>query len=288
MKKVVSFSRRQSVIGYGFASFFLMGLIVFYIVPLLISIVYTLTFPSGSYAGLANYIDVFSSRAFQLAAFNTFKFILTGVPLIICISLGFALILHNSFHGSSFYRSVFLYPLVVPLASIVMVINLFFARNGIINDLISRVGLTGPDWIHSGYAFPLLVFIYVWKNCGYNIVLFLAGLNAIPPELYEVARVEGASTIRTFSRITLPLLVPSFFFVSVISIVNSFKSFREAYMLGGSIPDESIYMLQHFMNNNFQNVNYRRLSVAAILVFLLIFLLVFLLYRFWRKRGIRF
>ena len=146
----------------------------------------------------------------------------------------------------------------------------------------TRIGKAYSDWIQSEYAFPILVGLYIWKNCGYDLILFLAGLAAIPKEYREAAASEGASYWQTVRYITLPLLMPTFFFILIVSIINSFKSFREAYLLGGANPHESIYMLQHFMNNNFQNINYPRLSTAALLIFVVIFLLVLLL--FWVKR----
>ena len=111
------------------------------------------------------------------------------------------------------------------------------------------------------------------------MIIFLVGLNSIPAELKDIAKIEGANAIRIFRYVTFPQLVPSFFFVIVIAIVNSFKCFKEAYLIGGDSPNSSIYMLQHFMNNNFQSLNYQRLSVASILLFVIIWLLVFLLFQ---------
>lgn len=168
--------------------------------------------------------------------------------------------------------------IAVSLASVILVFQIVFDNLGILNSMLNAIGVSGQDWLHSEHAFGVLVLLYIWKNCGYNIVLLLAGLNAIPKELYEAAKVDGAGRKAMLLRITLPLMVPTFFFVFVISIINSFKSFREAFLLGGSHPHESIYMLQHFFNNNFQNLNYQRLSVAALLVFVIIFTFVFFLY----------
>jgi multiple sugar transport system permease protein len=139
--------------------------------------------------------------------------------------------------------------------------------------------------MNSPSAFASLVALYIWKNCGYNIVLFLAALNSVPRECREAAEIDGAGGRERLFGVTLPMIAPHSFFVLVISVANSFKAFREAYMLYGSYPNRSIYMLQHFMNNNFENLNYIRLSVAAIMVFLVIFALVFLLYRLRGKVG---
>lgn len=141
------------------------------------------------------------------------------------------------------------------------------------------------SWLQSDYAFVVLLLLYVWKNCGYNIILISTGLSSIPQEYYENADAEGANGWQKFRRITLPLMFPNFFFVTVISIVNAFKVFREAYLLAGDTPHSSIYMLQHFMNNNFFNLNYQRLSVAALTVFLVIFALLAVFFIVLRRRG---
>ena len=277
---------RNSLEGAAFVLPFLAGFGLFYLIPFLWSIRHTFTKGAGGiiFVGLENYRDIFQSSAFQLAVFNTFRFILIGVPLLMALSFGIALLLEEKFRGSGFFRSVFLYPLVIPAASAVVVVQAFFSESGLLNQFLDWLGLPIQRWLHSPYAFPILVGLYIWKNCGYNLILFLAGLNAIPKDYREAAAVEGASSRQITRTITIPLLIPSFFFIFIISIINSFKSFREAYLLGGSSPHESIYMLQHFLNNNFQNLSYNRLSVAAILTFAVIFALVLLLFRL-KKRA---
>ena len=270
---------------------FFVGFLGFYIIPFIISIAYTLTSGTafrGSFVGFANYKSVLDSAAFLLAAKNTFRFFAVSIPMIIVLSFVIANALFRSFKGSKFFRSVFLFPLVVPIGAIVMFINVFFSETGVLNTLLTSIGISNSgSWLFGNKAFIVLVFMYVWKNCGYNVVLFLAGFNHIPVEMYENAVVEGANRLQIMRYVTLPMMQSSFFFVFVISIVNIFKSFREAYLIGGKIPHESIYMLQHFISNNFTNLNYQRLSIASFFVFFVIFLLVFFLYRSWRKNGIR-
>lgn len=275
---------RRKWTGLAFTLPFLIGFLGFYLVPFLWSIRYTFTMGAGGtmFVGWNNYLDLFKSTAFRLAAWNTFRFMAIGVPLLMLISFILALLLYIRFRGASFFRSVFLYPLVLPAASVVIVVQAFFSDGGLMNQFLAWMGMPLEHWIDSEYAFPLLVGLYIWKNCGYNLILFLAGLSAIPKEYREAADCEGATAFQKVRYITLPLLIPSFFFIFIISIINSFKSFREAYLLGGTNPHESIYMLQHFMNNNFQNLNYQRLSVAALLIFLAIFLLALVL--FWLKK----
>lgn len=276
--------RRETITGSLLVLPFLIGFFLFYIIPFFISLWYTVTL-SGTFVGIANYREIFRSAAFRLAAGNTFRFIAVAVPLIMVISFALSLMLHGRLAASSFFRSVFLFPLVLPIASTVMVFQVFLAESGILNTLLDAAGLPVQSWLGSDSAFGVLVFLYIWKNAGYNIVLFLAGLQTIPKEFYDVADLEGGTPAKSFFRITLPLMVPHIFFVFVISIMNSFKCFREAYLLNGDYPHVSIYMLQHYMNNNFANINYQHLSVAALMVFLIIFALIFVLFALRQKAG---
>lgn len=281
----LTMAKRNKLIGFALFSPFLIGFVVFYVAPFLLSVVYSFTkgVVEFTFVGFDNYIEVFESPAFQIAATNTFKFLLIGVPLIMVLSILLALVLHRAFRGVSWYRSIFLLPLVIPVASAVMAFQVFFAYSGVVNTWFQQIGLVPVNWLDSDMAFSLLIGLYIWKNVGYNIILLLAGLNGIPDELYEVSRLEGATRFQTLRYVTLPLLMPTMFFVVIISIINSFKSFREAFLLSGTLPHTSIYLLQHFMNNNFENLNYQRLSVAAFLTFLVIISLV-CVYFFARKK----
>lgn len=279
--------KKESLWGFLFTAPFLGGFCLFFLIPFGISLWYTVTSGVGAvrFVGLENYLSVLGSKAFRLAAGNTFRFIGVGVPLIMALSFLLSLGLYQKFRGARFFRSALLYPMVVPIASTVMFFQVMFADQGVVNHLCSALHLPVESWLSSSRAFWVLVGLYVWKNCGYNMVLFLTGLSAIPREFREVAQLEGAGEWQYLRRVTLPLMAPSFFFVFVISVVNCFKSFREAFLLGGKNPHESIYMLQHFMNNNFESLNYQRLSVAAVLTFVLIFAMVALLFRLKERYG---
>lgn len=124
----------------------------------------------------------------------------------------------------------------------------------------------------SEYAFGVLIIVYLWKNIGYSIILFLAGLQSIPKDYYETADLEGAGTLRQLTGITLVYLTPTMFFVVLMSVLNSFKVFRETYLIAGDYPHDSIYMLQHYMNNGFQSLDLQKLSSAAVVMVLCILL----------------
>ena len=277
-------SQKRKVIGFCLALPFLCGFALFYLIPFAISVYYTFTFGNGRNAlvGFQNYISVLSSHAFQLAAYNTARFILIGVPLIIAISFLLSLLIDARLKRNAVFKSIFLYPMIVPTAAVVMIFQIVFSKTGIINSILPNAQI---DWLQSEYAFAVLILLYIWKNCGYCVILLSVGLLSIPEDFYSTAEVEGATRFQKFFQITLPLMLPTLFFVLTVSIVNVFKVFREAYLLAGSMPHSSIYMLQHYMNNNLANLNYQRLSVGAVLVFIVIFLLLAVLYVALRKRG---
>ena len=271
----MTLKKKEAKTGWMLILPFLTGFLLFYIIPFGISVYYSFTSGRGgsSFAGFQNYVQVFHSFAFRKAAYNTFRFMGLGIPLIMLLSLGLALLMYEGAGKTAGFQQLFLYPMMIPIGASVMFFQVMLSEYGVLNHICQIFGLPVQQWLESGHAFYVLLFLYIWKNCGYNIVLFTTGLAAIPREYREAAWMEGAGRLQYFRWIECPLLAPSFLFVFVMSIVNSFKCYREAYLLSGKYPHDSIYMLQHYMNNNFENLNYQRLSVAALLVFSVIFLL---------------
>ena len=274
----LSLRTKDAITGFLFTLPALIGLGMFFIVPFGITLKMSLSESMGSskFVGLKNYQDVLKSAAFKLAAKNTFKFFGVALPCILILSLLIALLLFRNLKKYDIFRTFFVFPLVLPVSSVVLFFQIVFSDLGVVNGVLEHLGMHAADWTGE-QAFWVLLILYLWKNTGYNMVLFLAALNSVPPDLYEAASLDGAGWWKKLTRITLPMIAPHTRFILVISIVNLFKSFREAYILFGDHPDQSIYMIQHFMNNNFINLNYIRLSVGAALVFLVIFALVGLL-----------
>lgn len=281
----LSLRTKDSVTGFLFCLPAIVGLAVFFVIPFCITLRMSVSENMGSsaFVGLKNYASVFDSSAFRLAAKNTFRFFGAALPCIFFLSLGIALLLHRNLKQYAPFRTVFVFPLVLPVSSVVLFFQIVFGDLGILNRFLENLGTPAQDWMGE-HAFIVLLILYLWKNTGYNIVLFLAALNSIPKEYYEAADIDGAGNFTKVTMLTLPLIAPHTLFILVISIVNLFKSFREAYILFGDHPDRSIYMIQHFINNNFINLNYIRLSVGAVLVFLVIFAMVGLLLGF-RAKG---
>lgn len=279
---------RQALAGFLFALPSLAGFAIFLAVPFLISLYYCFTQGIGGaqFVGFQNFIDLFNSNSFRLASWNTVVFNTISVPLIMILSFFLSLLLNSQIKGLPIFRSFFILPLVIPVASVILVWNILFNEYGVINNILFKFGVEGGiDWIRSDRSIWVLVLLYLWKNCGYNVVLFLAGLNNIPQEYYDSAKIDGAGPLSCMKAITIPFLIPTGFFIFMMSIVNSFKVFREAYLLGGSYPSLKIYMLQHFMNNNFVNLSYQRLTTAAFIMALFIALLVLILLKIEARFG---
>lgn len=232
---------------------------------------------SGKFVGINNYSNVLQNKAFRMAVTNTGKFIIICVPILLLLSLILSVMIYNLRKYKSFFKTSFLIPLAVPVSSVVFLWKVVFHQSGLFNDLLARLGLEGADWI-STRAFPVLVFSYIWKNIGYDIVLWMAGLDTISKALYEAAAVDGANAWKRFRYITLPGLLPTIYIVSVLSLLNTFKVFREAYLIAGTYPrDDNIYMLQHLFNNWFTKLDIQKMCAAAVMVALVIIAIVLIL-----------
>ncbi|WP_438573072.1 carbohydrate ABC transporter permease [Clostridium sp.] len=284
MKKIKN-KKKVNLTGFYFVLPSIIGVTIFTLIPSMD--VFIRSFQSAvsrEFTGLQNYKEVFTNAAFKLAAGNTIKFSLVCIPLLLIISLAIALYLNRFVKSSQILRTAFLIPMAVPIASVVLIWNIVFEKQGVLSSIVTKFGLEGQDWMATKYAFWILVFSYIWKNLGYNIILWLAGLNAIPKGLYESAEVDGASKWQCFKHITIPCLKPTLYTVAVLSLLNSFKVFREAYLVAGDYPDKSMYMLQHLFNNWFRELSYGKMAAASVVMAIIIFILIMMLQRAWEKQ----
>ena len=251
----------------------LLGFLLFYVGPFAQVVWDSLSQGTGKsqlFVGLENYSRMFQNRMFLLAFGNSLLFLGVGLPAILLLSLALALFFKEQAQRFPLLRTVFLLPYVMPVAGTVLLIDLLFSEQGLANQLLLALGLPLGDWLQSPAAFWVMLLLYLWKSSGYSVVLLLAGLMAIPPDHYAVAQVEGAGRLQAFRYVTLPQLWYALFIAFVFSLINAFKCFREIFLVGGEHPHQSVYMLQHFINNAFQNLNYQRLSVASVLLFCVI------------------
>lgn len=273
--------------GAAFMAPSALGILTFFVVPFMVIIYYSMVDNPvrRNFVGFDNFISLITNSAFKEAAFNTLVFSMIAVPAAVILSLLLAMLLDMGIPGKSRFRTVFLCPLMVPVASVVIVWQVMFHTNGALNEIISVFGANPVDWMNSKYNVLIILSLFLWKNLGYNMVLFMAAFANIPEDLIEVSRLEGAGAWTIFFKIKLRYLSPTIFFVAVLSLINSFKIFREVYLLTGGYPYGNIYYLQHFMNNQFEALNYQKLSTAAVIMSIVMVIIIGILFIAENKFG---
>ena len=271
--------KKHALTGILFLLPSLAGVSVFVLIPFLdVTLRSFQNAVTRSWVGLDNYRVLFQTPAFRLAARNTLRFTGICIPILICVSLFISVFLQRQKRLRSLLKSAFLLPMAVPVASVVLLWRVTFHADGFLSLLAVHTGHAAADWMNTGYAFWVLVFSYIWKNLGYNIVLWTRAVRYY--HLYEAARIDGAGEWACFGR--------SHFGLSQYSIPSrscplllSFKVFREGYLAAGDYPDESMYLLQHLFNNWFREMDFDKLAAAAVLMVFVIFGLISMLKRSW-------
>ena len=257
-----------------------LGVLAFFLAPFCVVIFYSLIDSpvNTEFVFLENFADVIKNAAFQKAVRNTLTFSAVAVPLAVVLSLLLAIVLEAKLPFRSQFRTFFLSPMMVPVASIVLIWQVLFHYNGAVNDVLGAFGIGKIDWMKSEYALIVVVILFLWKNLGYNMILFMAALASIPKDILEVAKLESATPLQTFFYIKIRYLSSTLLFVTIMSLISSFKIFREVYLLTGDYPFDSIYTLQHYMNNMFKRLDYQMLSAAAILMAIVMVVIIGLLF----------
>ena len=282
---------KQSMAAAGFLLPSLAGVTVFYLLPLADVVRRSFTTAvTGEFTGFDNYRTVFQNEAFLLAAKNTAKFALCCLPILIVSGLLVALLITGSASRKGF-QTCYLLPMAVPAATVALVWQIIFDRAGLLNGALSGIAsaLSGKktvvsiDYMETDAAFWVLVASYVWKNLGYTVTLWAAGLLGIPYQLKEAARVDGAGRGQIFFKIVLPQLKPTLYTITVLSFLNSFKAFREAYLAAGSYPHESIYLLQHLFNNWYVDLALDKMAAAAVVTGAVLLLAILVWQRLWEE-----
>ncbi len=243
-------------------------------------------------AGMRNYQTIFTNSAFLLAVKNTFRFTLVCIPLLVAMGLAIALAMGSIRHMQA-VKSLYLFPLAMPTATVAVVWKMLFYEKGFFNKYLEQICLLfhmgemveTVDYISSGAAFYVLAGTYLWKNLGYTIVLWLAGIMGINKDMLEAAGVDGANKMQRFWYVLLPNLKGSLYIIVVISFLNSFKIYREAYLVAGAYPHDSIYMLQHLFNNWFVNLDLDKMAAAAVVCALFFLIFILLLQGLWDKEA---
>lgn len=282
MHRIAKLSRRMKdrLWAGAFLAPSVIGIMVFFIIPFMVIIFYSFVDSpiQKNFVFLDNYISLLNNSSFRAASVNTITFSVVAVPLAVILALGLAVLLEKKIPLKSQFRTFFLSPMMVPIASVVLVWQVIFHNNGALNSFFSTLGLEGVDWLKSSYSQLVVVLLFLWKNLGYNMILFMAAISNIPREQLEVAKIEGASNRTIFLRIKMRYLSPTVLFVTILSLINSFKIFREVYLLTGDYPYGKLYLLQHFMNNMFGNLDYQKLSAAAVIMFIVMVAIIAVLF----------
>lgn len=277
MKKKKWNKSRRAFLAFLLPSF--LGVVFFVLLPFLDVFKRSFTTAvTGEFVGIQNYVTVYENRAFRLAVGNTLRFTLVCLPLLLVLGLLAALLLTNM-KQAQLLKSFFLLPMAMPAATIVLIWKMTFSESGFLNRLLSA----HTDYMGTSLAFWVLVFSYVWKNLGYTVVLWLAGILAIPEDYIQAAKVDGAEKVRIFFSIILPQLKGCMYTITVLSFLNSFKVFRESYLVSGAYPHESMYLLQHLFNNWFVYLELDKMAAAAVCIGIVLLGVILFLEKLWEE-----
>jgi len=273
---------------------------VFFFLPVFAALVMSLTdfdiyaladLRNLRFVGLSNYIALLQTPLFWQAFGNTLYFVVVGVPLSIGVSLGAALLLHSRLaRFKAFFRTALFAPVVTTLVAVAVIWRyLFNTRYGLLNYALGSVGIQPIDWLGDPHwAMPAIIVFAVWKNFGYNMIILLAGLQSIPEDLYEAARIDGASIWRQFRYVTLPMLAPILLMVSILTIAGYFQLFAEPYVMTQGGPLQSTVSVLYLMyEEGFKWWNLGSASAVAFVLFLVIFGITALQLRYTRQGAWR-
>lgn len=273
--------RRQTMMAWGFALPFAVIFCVFMLIPLLSSLAMSFTDITSrdlrtpfnvNVVGLDQYITLFQDPRFLHALGVTAIFVIVGLPITMGLALAFAVALNKgSQHLNALFRALFYAPVVASVVAVSVVWRYILQDDGLLNTVLAMVGIDGPDWLHdTHYALPALMVMTVWRNMGTLMIIFLAGLQAIPAELTEAAAIDGASRWRTFRSITLPLLKPTLLLGAVLLSVGFLQFFEESFVMTQGGPLDSTLSAAYYVYQKFGFGQYGIASAASWVLFIII------------------
>lgn len=290
---------RPSTAGWLFAGPALAVIALFFGLPVLAAFALSLTdfdiyaladLDNLRFVGLQNYWQLLHNPLFWKALGNTLYFVVVGVPLSIAMSLGAALLLHSKLGWfKPFFRTAYFAPVVTTVVAVAVIWKyLFHTRYGLVNWALSYLGVDPIDWLGDPHwAMPMIILFAVWKNFGYNMIIILAGLQSIPEDLYEAARIDGATPARQFWHVTLPMLGPVLLLVGILTVAGYFQLFAEPYVitLGGPLQS-TVSVLYLMYEEGFKWWNLGNASAVAFLLFVLMTATTSGLLWFARRKGV--
>lgn len=254
-RRTWSIERRQTIAGYLFIAPAMTIFLVFTLLPVAIAAYLSFTnydvFTKLDWIGAVNYEDVFQDELFWRALINTVVYTGWSVPLSMAFGLALALLLNQKLRGLGIYRTVYYVPVVTSMVAVAMIwIQLFDPLYGVISNALEGIGIRGINWLGDpNLAMPSIIAVSVWKVIGWNMLIYLAGLQGIPDYLKEAAAIDGANSSQTLWRITLPLLQPTTFFIFVTSLIGAFQVFDQVYVMTGGGPAGATTTLVHQIYN---------------------------------------
>jgi multiple sugar transport system permease protein len=283
--------RRKIRTAFTFLAPSLVGVVLFLVIPVILVIILSLAqwnlLTPIKWVGFSNYANIFKFDGFGHSLIVTAYYVLLNIPVQTVVALGLALLLNNKLRGSAFVRVVAVLPfLATPVAMSVVWTWFFDPTNGIVNQLLSHVGITGPAWLSdSATAMPIVAFASIWQYAGYNMLFFLAGLQGIPPSLYEAASIDGAGKVAQFRRVTLPLLRPALLFVLVTGVIGSFQVFDTAFVLTDGGPGNATTVANlNIYNTAFQGFRIGEASAMSVILFLIILVVTVAQFSYFNRR----
>jgi multiple sugar transport system permease protein len=277
--------RRQTRLGLLFISPWIIGFCAFYLYPFLATCYYSLTRFTGignpSFIGLANFSGLLHDGTFRTALFNTFYYTIIEVPLSTVAALGLALLLNMNVRGQAIYRTLFYLPSIVPVvASSLIFVWIFQPSFGIVNSLLSDVHVTGPAWFFSiTWSKPTFIILGLW-GLGQPMVIYLAALQGVPKEMYEVAALEGAGPFQRLRRVTIPMISPVILFNVILSLVLSIQYFTQAQVIEsppGSPGSSTMFFVIYYYQQAFTDLHLGYASAMAFLLFILVLIITVVL-----------
>jgi multiple sugar transport system permease protein len=287
---------KRSLAGWIFVAPAMLAIAVFFVMPVIAALVMSFTdfdiyaladLRNLRFIGLDNYVNLLQTPLFWQALANTGFFVIVGVPLSIAASLGAALLLNSSLvRFSGFFRTALFAPVVTTLVAVAVVWRyLLHSRYGLINHGLAQLGIDPIDWLGDPlWAMPAIALMSVWKNFGYNMIILLAGLQAIPKDLYEAASIDGASRWRQFLDVTLPSLAPMLLMVGILTTAAHFQLFAEPYVMTQGGPAQRTVTVLYFMyEEGFKWWSLGSASAVAFFLFLIMFAFTLLQVRVSRR-----
>ncbi len=282
---------REAIAGYLFLLPNLVGFLIFTALAVVASAAISLTdwdlLSQAKFVGLKNYQTLLTNDPlFRKVLLNTFYFTFVSVPLTVVISLGLALALNQGIRGLALYRAAYFMPVITAMVVVALIWRWFYNPDfGVLNYLLNQLGIRRPpNWLaDQRWAMPAVMIMAIWKHVGYNMVIFLAGLQAIPSNLYEAASIDGAGRWERFRYVTLPLLTPTTFFVLIVSLIGSLQVFDAVLVLtGGGPANATRTIVFHIWEQAFV---FLKMGYAAAIAWILFFIIFLITLVQWRLQG---